>query len=72
MGKERTPPAHIQIIIGITNGESRTFMSRWANKKMLFERKREGEKSFSFAVVKLLEAISCCCLRRQASKTADP
>jgi len=47
-------------------------MSRWANKKMLFERKREGEKSFSFAVVKLLEAISCCCLRRQASKTADP
>lgn len=47
-------------------------MSRWANKKMLFERKREGEKSFSFAVVKLLEAISCCYLRRQASKTADP
>lgn len=69
-GRWEAPAAHRQIIVGIT--KSLTLMRSPANKNMLFQKQGKGEKSFSFAVVKSLKAISCCCLKRRASKTAHP
>lgn len=71
VGEARSPPStptdHLR-----DNKESPTFTSSPANKNMLFQRKGEGEKQFSFAVFKYLKAISCCWLRVRASKTAHP
>lgn len=61
-GRQEDPPAHQQIFLGVR--KSHMFRSSPVNKNMVFQRQGEEEKSFSFAIVKSVKAISCPCLRR--------